>query len=88
MLRWSSCWITSFVEGRHIDGRRGMVLVARVVALRQIASVPVMAHPSGRERRLYLALANRGCCWEAVGVFGTAKKAKHEAERSLGEAAQ
>jgi hypothetical protein len=88
MLRWSSCWITSFVEDRHVDGRRGTVLVARIVAMRKIASVPVMAHPSGRERRLYLTLANRGRGWEAVGVFGTAKKAKHEAERSLGEVAE
>lgn len=88
MLKWDRCWISSFAEGRHRDGRRCGDIVARVVALRQISDIPVMPHPSGRQRRLYLAMANRGKGWEAVGIFGTANKAIREAEWSLREVAQ
>ncbi len=85
MLKWDRCWISSFAEGRHIDGRRSGDIVARVVALRQISDIPVMSHPSGRQRCLYLAMANCGKGWEAVGIFGTANKAIREAEWSLRE---
>ena len=88
MLKWDRSWTRAFIEGRHIDGRSSTQLVARVVALRQSSAVPIMPHPCGRERRLFLAMANRGQGCEAVGVYGTAKKAKHEVERSLGEVVQ
>ena len=84
-MRWSGCWITSFPEGPHMDGWRSGERAARVVSLRQVAGIPVMPNRSGRKRRLYLSMANRGRGWEAVGVYGTAKKARHEAERALGE---
>lgn len=84
-MRWSGCWISAFEEGRHIDGWCGVQRVARVVALRKISDVPVMPHHGGRRRCLYLAMADRGKGWEAVGIFGTAKKAMREAEQSLRE---
>ena len=82
-MRWSCYWVKAFDEGRHIDGRRDGELVARVVALREISDVPVMPHPCGRQRCLFLAMADRGKGWEAVGIFGTAKKAMCKAEQSL-----
>jgi hypothetical protein len=85
VLRWSNYWTSAFVEGPHMDAWRSGLRVARVVAMRQVASVPVMHHPSGRERRLYLAMINRGDAWEIVGVFGTANKARRDAERALRE---
>lgn|GEM_PF-1668932 len=85
MLSWSNCWTSAFVEGPHMDAWRGGHRVARVVAMRQISSVPVMQHPSGRERRLYLAMVNRGEGWEAAGVFGTANKARRECAKALRE---
>ncbi|MFN8730831.1 MAG: hypothetical protein ACK5Z4_13335 [Planctomyces sp.] len=84
-MKWDRCWISAFLEGPHMDGWRGGLRVARVVSLRQVAGIPVMRNRSGRKRRLYLAMANRGRGWEAVGVYGTAKKARQEAERALGE---
>lgn len=84
-MKWDRCWISAFLEGPHMDGWRGGLRVARVVSLRQVAGIPVMPNRSGRKRRLYLAMANCGRGWEAVGVYGTAKKARHEAERALGE---
>lgn len=84
-MRWDRCWISAFLEGPRMDGWRGGLRVARVVLLRQVAGIPVMPNRSGRKRRLYLAMANCGRGWEAVGVYGTAKKARHEAERALGE---
>lgn len=84
-MRWSSYWTKSFAEGRHIDGRHGGDIVARVVALQQISDIPVMPHACGRKRYLYLAMANRGRGWEAVGIFGTANKAKRETEWALRE---
>lgn len=85
MLRWSNSWTSAFVEGPHMDGWRGGARVARVVAMRKVASVPVMRHPSGRERRLYLAMVNRGDGWEIVGVFGTAHKARRASAAALAE---
>ncbi len=84
-MKWDRCWISALLEGPHMDGWRRGLRVARVVSLRQVAGIPVMPNRSGRKRRLYLAMANRGRGWEAVGVYGTAKKARHEAERALGE---
>jgi len=86
VLKWDRSWTRAFIEGRHLDGRRSTQLVARVVALQQIASVPIMPHPCGRERRLYLAMANQGQGWEAVGVYGSAGSAKRWCERTLKEA--
>lgn len=85
MLSWSNSWTSAFVEGPHLDAWRGGQRVARVVAMRQISSVPVMRHPSGRERRLYLAMVNRGVGWEAAGVFGTAHKARRACANALKE---
>lgn len=83
MLKWDRCWISAFLEGPHMDGWRGGHRVARVVAMRKVSSVPVMRHQSGRDRRLYLAMVNRGAGWEVVGIFGAANKARRDAERAL-----
>lgn len=85
MLSWSNYWTSAFVEGPHMDAWLSGLRVARVVAMRQVASVPVMRHPSGRERRLYLAMVNRGDGWEVVGVFGTAHKARRASAKALAE---
>lgn len=85
MLKWTPYWVTAFSEGPHIDGRRDGQRVARVVACRRIASMPVMAHPCGRERRLYLAMVNRDRDWEVVGVYGCAGTAQRACAKALGE---
>ena len=85
MLKWTSCWVTAFPEGPHIDGRRDGVRVARVVACRRIGGVQVMPHPCGRERRLYLAMAYRHNDWQVVGVYGSLGAAQRECARALGE---
>lgn len=85
MLSWSNSWTSAFVEGPHMDAWRGGHRVARFVTMRQVSSVPVMRHPSGRERRLYLAMVNRGEGWEVAGVFGTANKARRECAKAFRE---
>ena len=84
-MRWSNSWTSAFVEGPHMDACCGGQRVARVVAMRQFSSVPVMRHPSGRERRLYLAMVNRGDGWEAKGVYSSAHKARRECAKALRE---
>lgn len=59
-MKWDRCWISAFLEGPHMDAWRGGHRVARVVAMRKVSSVPVMRHQHGRDRRLYLAMVNRG----------------------------
>lgn len=85
MLKWTSYWVTAFPEGPHIDGRRDGVWVARVVACRRLASMPVMPRPCGRERRLYLAMVYRDHAWQIVGVYAGAGEAQHECAKALGE---
>lgn len=87
MLRWTPYWTFAFTEGPHIDASRDGLRVARVVACRRIETLPVVPHPSGRERRLYLAMVNRGRGWEAVGVYASASKARRECAKALGEVA-
>lgn len=85
-MRWSGCWITSFPEGPHVDGWWSGERAARVVALRQVAGVPVMPNRSGRKRRLYLAMACLRGKWMVVGVWRTSWSAKRACERALEEA--
>jgi hypothetical protein len=85
MLKWTPYWTSAFIEGPHVDARRDGLWVARVVACRRLQTMPIMPHPSGRERRLYLAMVNRGRGWEVAGVYATASKAKRECARALGE---
>ena len=85
MLRWSSYWVTADRDGPHIDGRRDGVWIARVVACRRLASMPVMCHPCGRDRRLYLAMVYRDHGWQVAGVYGSAGAAQRACGNALGE---
>lgn len=87
MLKWTPYWTSAFPEGPHVDASRDGRRVARVVACRRIQAIPVMPHPSGRERRLYLAMVHREGGWEAVGVYASASTARRECARALGEVA-
>lgn len=82
-LRWTPYWTRAFDPGRHIDGYCGTDRVARVVELERTETLPIMPHPSGRARRLFLAIANCGRGWEAVGAYASAAKARRECERML-----
>lgn len=85
MLKWSSYWVTADRDGPHIDGRRDGVRVARVVACRRLASMPVLCHPCGRERRLYLGMVYRDHGWQVAGVYGSAGAAQRACANALGE---
>ncbi len=85
-MRWSGCWVSAFPEGPHMDGWRSGERAARVVALRQVAGIPVMPNRSGRKRRLYLAMVCLWGEWTVVGVYGTSRSAKRACERALEEA--
>ena len=85
MLKWSSCWVSAFPEGPHIDATRDGVRVARIVACRRIASMPVMCHPCGRDRRLYLAMVYRNHDWQIAGVYGSDGAARRACATALGE---
>lgn len=85
-MRWSGCWVSAFPEGPHMDGWRSGERAARVVALRQVAGVPVMPNRSGRKRRLYLAMVCLRGEWKVVGVYGSSRSAKRWCERTLEEA--
>lgn len=85
MLKWTPYWVTADRDGPHIDGRRDGVRVARVVACRRLASMPVMCHPCGRERRLYLAMVYRDHEWQVAGVYGSAGAAQRACGNALGE---
>lgn len=87
MLRWTPYWTSAFCQGPHVDAWRDGLRVARIVACRRIETIPVMAHSSGQEGRLFLAMANRGRGWEAVGVYASAGKARRECANALGEVA-
>lgn len=87
MLKWTSYWVSAFPEGPHIDGRRDGVRVARVVACRRLATMPVMPHPCGRERRLHLAMVYRDHEWQVVGVYAGAGEAQRECAKALREVA-
>ncbi|MCC6322913.1 MAG: hypothetical protein IT438_15925 [Phycisphaerales bacterium] len=85
MLKWSSCWVTANRDGPHIDGRRDGVWIARVVACRRLASMPVLCHPCGRTRRLYLAMVYRDGDWQIAGVYGSDGAARRACATALGE---
>jgi hypothetical protein len=85
MLKWTSYWVTADRDGPHIDGRRDGVRIARVVACRRLASMPVLCHPCGRERRLYLAMVYRNDGWQVAGVYGSAGAAQRACANALGE---
>ena len=85
MLKWSTCWVTASADGPHIDATRDGVRVARIVACRRIDSVPVMRHPCGRDRRLYLAMVYRDHDWQIVGVYGSDGAARRACATALGE---
>jgi hypothetical protein len=82
-IRWDGVWATDFDEGPHMDGYRDGRYVARVVKCRKLAGLDVLPYPSGRRRRLYLALADVGGTWGLVGVFKSLRTAKQECERVL-----
>jgi hypothetical protein len=84
-MRWTSYWTKAFDEGRHMDGRLDGEYVARVFELERLVGFPVMPHRSGRQRRLYLALACPRGKWMVVGVYGTSGAAKWACERALEE---
>jgi len=69
-LRWSG-FIVAFDEGPHYDGWLDGHRVARVFACRKLAGLDVPPYPSGRRRRLYLALADVGRTWGLIGVCET-----------------
>ncbi len=80
-LRWSGP-VASFDVGPYRDGWRGAERVARVFACRKLAGLDVLPYPSGRPRRLYLALADVGGTWATVGVYKSLRTAKRECERA------
>jgi hypothetical protein len=86
-LRWANYWTVSFDQGPHMDARRGDERVARIVDLKRIERMPIMPHPGGRRRRLFLAIVNRGHGWGVVGMFANANKAKLECAKALEEVA-
>jgi hypothetical protein len=81
-LRWSG-FIAAFDEGPHCDGWHEGRRVARVFACRKLAGLDVLPYPSGRRRRLYLALADAGGTWGLVGVYKSLPTAKRACEKVL-----
>jgi hypothetical protein len=78
-LRWGGL-VADFPEGPHHDARHGRERVARVVACHELYGMPVLPHPSGRRRRLFLALARVGGTWAVAGVYKSLRTAKRMAE--------
>ncbi len=74
-LTWTGP-VRAFAEGLHYDGLLAGVRVARVVACRTLDGLPVLPYPSGRRRRLYLALVDVGGARGIVGVFKSLQAAR------------
>ncbi|MCC6661383.1 MAG: hypothetical protein IT437_10905 [Phycisphaerales bacterium] len=47
--------------------------------------MPVLRHPCGRDRRLYLAMVYRDHGWQVAGVYGSAGAAQRECAKALGQ---
>ena len=75
-LRWQGS-ISAWDIGCHYDGWAGSRLEARVVRCRTLERLPIIPHPNGRRRYLYLALIpDKGI----VGVYRSLRKAQRECE--------
>ena len=83
-LRWGG-FTAAFDEGAHLDGWRGTERVARVFACRKLGGCPILNHPSGRQRRLFLALADVGGTWQVVGCFRSLRTARRGCEKAVSE---
>jgi hypothetical protein len=82
-IRWDGRWINHFDIGPHKDAYQGGRHAARIIECRRLAGYDVLPHPSGRRRRLYLALARVGGTWGTLGVYKSQRTAKREVERAL-----
>jgi hypothetical protein len=81
-VRWDGP-VAAFDEGTHHDAFLAGERVARVVVCRRLAGMDVMPYPSGRRRRLFLALAGVDRRMQIVGVLKTLRAAKRECELAV-----
>jgi hypothetical protein len=82
-IRWDGRWISYYDVGPHVDAFQGGRHAARIFECRRLAGLDVLPHPSGRRRRLYLALARVGGTWGVAGVYKSRRTAKRAVARVL-----